>query len=193
MVTQGSPKSLTAVRFRPPGPCIHAPMAEWSKATACKAVKSQVRILLGAPDLKEHTVTRETLTNINELERWDYNDREVLYNNSPDLDESGWKPADPVFVFSTIRKLIEDRNTLRELFQGARPEDVNFSSLSDEVLLRVFHYSLLYSQSTQDVDATTIAYSAYNELKAETRSSVSHDRIMEIINTVCTEEWRALQ
>ena len=49
-----------------------------------------------------------------ELDRWDYNKREVMYNDSPDLNRSGWKPADPVVTFSTIRSLIQERDDFLE-------------------------------------------------------------------------------
>ena len=59
---------------------------------------------------------------VSELNRWDYNKREVVYNDSPNLDDSGWKPADPVVTFSTIRNLIKENEKLRELLRDARDE-----------------------------------------------------------------------
>lgn len=57
-----------------------------------------------------------------ELDRWDYNDREVLYNDAPDFAEEGWKPADPIVIFSNIRNLIKENEKLRELLRDARDE-----------------------------------------------------------------------
>ena len=59
---------------------------------------------------------------VREIDRWDYNKREVMYNDSPDLDDSGWKPADPVVTLGTIRSLIQERDKLRELLRDARDE-----------------------------------------------------------------------
>ena len=56
---------------------------------------------------------------VSELNRWDYNKREVLHNESPNIDDSGWKPADPVVTVSTIRSLIQERDKLRELLRDA--------------------------------------------------------------------------
>ena len=51
---------------------------------------------------------------VSELDRWDYNKREVLHNESPNIADSEWKPADPVVTFSTIRSLIQERDQIRE-------------------------------------------------------------------------------
>ena len=59
---------------------------------------------------------------VSELNRWDYNKREVLHNESPNIADSGWKPADPVVTVSTIRSLIQERDKLRELLRDARDE-----------------------------------------------------------------------
>jgi hypothetical protein len=59
---------------------------------------------------------------MSELDRWDYNKREVMYNDSPDLDPSGWKPAYPVVIFSNIRSLIKENEKLRELLREAKGE-----------------------------------------------------------------------
>ena len=80
---------------------------------------------------------------VSELDRWDYNDREVLYNDSPGIAEEGWKPADPVLLILTIRSLIEERDRLRELLRDVRDEydrhpdydwDIDFAREVDRAL-----------------------------------------------------------
>ena len=56
---------------------------------------------------------------VREIDRWDYNKREVLHNESPSIADSEWKPADPVVTVSTIRSLIQERDKLRELLRDA--------------------------------------------------------------------------
>ena len=56
------------------------------------------------------------------MNRWDYNKREVMYNDLPNLDDSGWKPADPLVIFSIIRNLSKENEKLRELLRDARDE-----------------------------------------------------------------------
>ena len=50
---------------------------------------------------------------VSELDRWDYNKREVLHNESPNIADSEWKPADPLVVYSNIRNLIKENEKLR--------------------------------------------------------------------------------
>ena len=56
---------------------------------------------------------------VSELDRWDYNKREVLHNESPNIADSEWKPADPLVVYSNIRNLIKENQKLRELLRDA--------------------------------------------------------------------------
>ena len=56
---------------------------------------------------------------VREIDRWDYNKREVLHNESPSIADSEWKPADPLVVYSNIRNLIKENQKLRELLRDA--------------------------------------------------------------------------
>ena len=51
---------------------------------------------------------------VSELDRWDYNKREVLHNESPNISDAEWEPADPLVVYSNIRNLIKENEKLRD-------------------------------------------------------------------------------